>query len=732
MTMARQRPRASLLPPRADPYRRCKDGREQVVITFDDDRACEVTSVGAKAANLATAARAGLPTLGGFTIPVDVLRRRPAEADLGAIRAAWRSVSDDGRRRVVVRSSAVSEDGAGSSMAGRFASVLAVEGWQAFLEAVAEVVESARVVRLDGSGAAEHHEMAVLVQPHLDAVAGGVLFGADPVTGERNRFVLAAVEGGPDRLVSGAATGTHVTLSRRGRVLGVEGQRVAAIDRRTCKRLAAMARHAGATFGGPQDIEWAVDADGALWLLQSRPVTTLGPGAGVTGPVLGPGPVAETFPDPLTMLEQDLWLEPLRAGIVHAVDLTGAVSRRRLSTSPVVVAVGGRAAVDLDLLGGGRQRGRPSVWQRIDPRPPARRLRAAWRTGRLRRAMPALARDLVARVDAELAGVGTLSAMSDEALADVLHGSRHLLVALHGQEVLAGLLLQSGGGRAPGAAPVTGASAALRALSEARRRGEDEARIVASHPKVLALVPPAVRSATLAPFTAALPDAGPGPSTGALGGDHEDHPAVLREALRLRARWVQELSALAAWELGTRMAADGLLDAPEDVRHLTLAALVEASVTCRTPELVTVAPSPPLPAAFRLDPSGTPVAVAPARDATGAGQGAGGGRCGGRVVHTPGAVEGVRRDGHDVVLITPTLAPGLAAVLPHVAGLVAETGSVLSHLAILARELGVATVVGVPEAATRFPAGAYVVVDGGSGTVEVVDAPAPSLLEHAG
>jgi pyruvate,water dikinase len=97
-------------------------------------------------------------------------------------------------------------------------------------------------------------------------------------------------------------------------------------------------------------------------------------------------------------------------------------------------------------------------------------------------------------------------------------------------------------------------------------------------------------------------------------------------------------------------------------------------------------------------------------------------------VHTLDAVEAARNDGYDVVLVTPTLAPGLAAVLPHVAGLVAETGSVLSHLAILARELGVATVVDVSGAATRFPEGAYVVVDGVSGSIEVVEI--PEMAEH--
>lgn len=71
------------------------------------------------------------------------------------------------------------------------------------------------------------------------------------------------------------------------------------------------------------------------------------------------------------------------------------------------------------------------------------------------------------------------------------------------------------------------------------------------------------------------------------------------------------------------------------------------------------------------------------------------------------------------VLVVRTLDPGLAPLLPRLGGLVAETGSLLSHLAILARELGVPTVVGVEGALDRFPAGTLVVVDGTTGEVAV-------------
>ena len=76
------------------------------------------------------------------------------------------------------------------------------------------------------------------------------------------------------------------------------------------------------------------------------------------------------------------------------------------------------------------------------------------------------------------------------------------------------------------------------------------------------------------------------------------------------------------------------------------------------------------------------------------------------------------------VLVVRTLDPALAVHLPRLGGLVAETGSVLSHLAILAREYGIPTVVGVAEAVERFEPGAVVLVDGTTGEVVLMDGPA--------
>jgi pyruvate,water dikinase len=69
------------------------------------------------------------------------------------------------------------------------------------------------------------------------------------------------------------------------------------------------------------------------------------------------------------------------------------------------------------------------------------------------------------------------------------------------------------------------------------------------------------------------------------------------------------------------------------------------------------------------------------------------------------------------VLVVRTLDPTLAARLPGLSGLVSESGSTLSHLAILAREYQVPTVVAVHDALHRFAIGERIVVDGRTGEV---------------
>jgi phosphohistidine swiveling domain-containing protein len=664
-----------------------------------------VDVAGGKAAALAVAARAGLPVVDGLVVPLGTALDAP-----DAAKALARQLRERlGDVPLAARSSSPSEDSASSSMAGQFETVLGIDGDQALAAALIEVAGSGVAVakRL---GLADAPPVAVLVQPMVRGV-GGVAFGVDPVTGRRDRRVIVSSSRGPEAVVSGRVPGVTHLLDDTGRVLDVEDpdhDHDGVLGRRRCREIAELVGRSAEVFGSPQDVEFVIDGGGALRLLQSRPVTT--PVRGIPeGPVYGSGPVAETFPEPLTPLEVSLWVDPLREALHEALLLSDVASSRQLRDRAVVVTVDGRVAVDLELVAAERRRG----WRdHVNPRLLARRSRTTWRVARLRAALPALAGDLLAESDSLLAGVGPPDELSDRQLVGLLARSRVALRALHGHEILLGLMVRSD------VSPLTGAAVALRTLHAARAEGLSDAEVVRRSPVVLALSGPRVDGASL---PQALPDRLPELPDEAA----SDDASVLREALRLRARWVQELGARTAWGLAERLVARGRLPSREAITGLDLdgvaSVVAGSSVVLDTvidrPALDELRAAPGLPARFRFDDEGRPVPErAPRRDGpAGAGQGAGGGSGRGPVVTDPAAVE------PGSVLVVGDLRPDLASVLGRLAGLVAESGSPLAHLAILAREAGVPTVVALPGARERFDVGAVVQVDGDAGTVQEVD-----------
>ena len=357
---------------------------------------------GAKAANIAQAATAGFRTVPGFVVTTAaVAAGLDDERVLAEVRRAYDDLIGASPTPLVVRSSSTIEDAGASSMAGRFTSVLDVEGWDAFLNAAHRVIDSATAV-LDDTGVAR--PIAVLVQRQLCVAIGGVLFGVDPVTGDRDHVVVETVAGRPDVLVGGTALADHYVLSLRGRIVQRTRQgAVPALDGTLRRSLARMARRSERVFGAPQDIEWCVDTTGELWMLQSRPVTAVASGDSGQSVVLGPGPIAETFPVRLRRLEEDLWIRPLRDGVTRALRTAGAASEKALARSPVVTTVNGWAVVDLELFG--LADGRTTLRRRINPSVIIRRLGTAWRVGRLRVALPAVAEAIVSSVDRDLAAI---------------------------------------------------------------------------------------------------------------------------------------------------------------------------------------------------------------------------------------------------------------------------------------------------------------------------------------
>jgi len=265
---------------------------------------------------------------------------------------------------------------------------------------------------------------------------------------------------------------------------------------------------------------------------------------------------------------------------------------------------------------------------------------------------------------------------------------------------------------------------ALGALARGRSAGLDDAEMAVRDPVVLTLVPPSLVAVGSPRLPAAVPPSSAAADTADRGAGPTVDDLDLRDALRLRARWLQELNARLAGELVERLGAGDPELTPELGRELSFDELLamaggQRPVTVAELKARAARPSgPPLPTAFELDAAGTVHVAGRGHRAapTAAGLPASAGRAVGVARHRLPAGE----PQPDAILVTRFLEPRLAPLLPGLAGLVAETGSALSHLAILAREAHVPTVVGVEGALTRFPPGTRLVVDGSTGDIEVL------------
>ena len=301
------------------------------VLHFGDERCLEVAAAGGKGASLARMAGLGLPVPPGFAVHASSLAAslpdggaelRAVLADDDHARAAERAqaivdalelpaplaravteaygqLGDDAE--VAVRSSACAEDSEAASFAGQQETYLHVRGTDEVLRRVRDCWSSFFSERALFYRAKKHHledlGMAVVVQRMVAADVAGVLFTVDPTRGRKDRMVVEAVFGLGEAVVSGQVTPDHYVLARDGRVKRVNlttqphkvvrdeagGVREEPLDEaagsaRTVgdeqlAALAAIGRDLQDRLGVPQDIEWAIE-DGALFVLQARPVTT--------------------------------------------------------------------------------------------------------------------------------------------------------------------------------------------------------------------------------------------------------------------------------------------------------------------------------------------------------------------------------------------------------------------------------------------------------------------------
>ncbi len=229
-------------------------------------------------------------------VPDDVAR---------AVTAAWQELGEAGP--LAVRSSATAEDLPGASFAGQQDTFLNVHGERALLDAmrrcwISLFTDRAVLYRARGRFGHRSVKLAVVVQRMVDPSVSGILFTADPITGHRQIASIDAGFGLGEALVSGQISPDLYKVDRRtgGVTLARAGDKAIAIrpapgggtrredqseSQRNVRALSddqvrelvdVGARIESLYDGEPQDIEWCI-ADGALYIVQTRPITSLFP-----------------------------------------------------------------------------------------------------------------------------------------------------------------------------------------------------------------------------------------------------------------------------------------------------------------------------------------------------------------------------------------------------------------------------------------------------------------------
>jgi phosphohistidine swiveling domain-containing protein len=300
----------------------------KTVVPLSDLARNDLATAGGKAANLGELVRAGFPVPDGFVITTDAyatviqpldlsipertaggegasvrtdIEKAPVPADLRTeITNAYSAL---GGGPVAVRSSATAEDLPGAAFAGQQDTYLNVVGEPALIDAVRRcwaslwterAIAYRNRLKIDPADVG----IAVVVQRMINAEVAGVMFTADPVSGDRETIVVDASIGLGEAVVSGLVTPDHYVLDGRGlirdyrpggRELIISSVPSGGVDHHAGQPdhperlpdavltdLARLGIEVATHFGRPQDIEWAY-ADGQLWLLQARPMTALPP-----------------------------------------------------------------------------------------------------------------------------------------------------------------------------------------------------------------------------------------------------------------------------------------------------------------------------------------------------------------------------------------------------------------------------------------------------------------------
>jgi pyruvate,water dikinase len=269
---------------------------------------------GGKGKNLVALSKASFPVPPGFIITVDAYTQYeetgkstvPAEIERRIPEYYNELVSRTGSPRVSVRSSASAEDMPHASFAGQYETYLYVQTLDEMVERIHNCWDSlwserATMYRRRMKIPEKGLKMAVIVQTMIEPRSAGILFTAHTHSKEPGQRVMIIESnwGCGESVVSGQATPDHFVVSKempypilekisgdkevfiQGGPAGetilptpAEKKKEFSLTPGEISRLCEMGNKIENHFGSPQDIEWALENNGTLFILQSRPITS--------------------------------------------------------------------------------------------------------------------------------------------------------------------------------------------------------------------------------------------------------------------------------------------------------------------------------------------------------------------------------------------------------------------------------------------------------------------------
>ena len=335
--------------------------------------------------NLTAQLKTAIEALGEAEPPAKVsvlsdLRRAIIEAPLAGpvrqkIEEHYRVLGAD---RVAVRSSATAEDLPGHSFAGQYDTYLGVTKIEDCIKAVKKCWASLwteRAYDYRQKNGFDHLavSMAVIVQSLIAADVSGVLFTADPITGESDRLIIEACFGLGDVLVLGKVTPDRFVVSKddpaiiskevsqkhissvlddqgsvKEQALGAERASESSIDATIATRLAGLAKKAETEFGCPQDMEWALSGTD-IFFLQARPITTIGPKKSWEDrQIWCSNPAKEVMPDVVTPMTLSMLSETMAEEFFDPIFRVLCIDR---GNHPIWTLVAGRIYFNANIWG---------------------------------------------------------------------------------------------------------------------------------------------------------------------------------------------------------------------------------------------------------------------------------------------------------------------------------------------------------------------------------------------